>query len=276
MKRIVTGIAAGLGIGLLLAGSCAFAGETVEIATVQIAGATARPSPRPLSGRLTLPAGVRPAPLVILLHTCGGIDRNGHLEGWADRLGEWGYAALVLDSFTARGVANACAGNKKDLVTPSDQASDAVNAAMVLSRNPAIDAGRIGVIGFSFGGAAAVNVTRKVFQKAQPGLIKAAVAYYGRCYEDTAYGGMPLLMLYGDRDDWGDPPGTCQRFITAQGEPRTIERHVYPGVYHAFDQTFANPGKVQEGHRMQYDYEAAEDSFQRTRVFLDRNLKGAK
>jgi dienelactone hydrolase len=47
----------------------------------------------------------------------------------------------------------------------------------------------------------------------------------------------------------------------------------YPGVVHAFD----NPGLTRRvtsnGHALQYDRDAAEDSFVRVRAFLDRYVK---
>jgi hypothetical protein len=62
----------------------------------------------PLKGFFTKPEGVGPYPAVILLHTCAGISE--HEESWSDRLVEWGYVVLAVDSFTPRSVKYICDG----------------------------------------------------------------------------------------------------------------------------------------------------------------------
>src|SRR5271170_6690672 len=94
---------------LLLAGAPATAQDAPIWSSVQVpvvALPEARPASRPLSGRLALPAGAGPFPAMIVLHGCDGIVQRD--RDWAVRLTGWGYAALVLDSFTPRGVGNIC------------------------------------------------------------------------------------------------------------------------------------------------------------------------
>src|SRR5207302_1900292 len=64
--------------------------------------------PVTISGTLTMPIARTferngKVPAVVILHGSGGIsaDREGN---WARRFNEWGVAAFVVDSFTARGV----------------------------------------------------------------------------------------------------------------------------------------------------------------------------
>jgi hypothetical protein len=58
----------------------------------------------PLSGALAelyLPAGAAPVGAVVVLHGCDGIEP--HYRQWAQRLADWRYAALLIDSFGPRG-----------------------------------------------------------------------------------------------------------------------------------------------------------------------------
>jgi hypothetical protein len=84
---------------LLCLASCSAAPIAVSPSTVG--------SPR--SGKdheLYEPAGPGPHAAVLVLHGCSGITPT--VRGWAATLAEWGYFALVLDSFGPRGVQNVC------------------------------------------------------------------------------------------------------------------------------------------------------------------------
>ena len=104
----------------------------------------------PLSGapsELYLPAGGAPVGAVVVLHGCDGIE--SHYRQWARRLADWGYAALLIDSFGPRGFQNVC--NQGLLVPPEAQARDAFDGAAYLRASPQVRAQRVGVIGFSHG-----------------------------------------------------------------------------------------------------------------------------
>jgi dienelactone hydrolase len=223
-----------------------------------------------LSARLVIPDGPGPFPVVILLHGCGGI--GAQIGDWIGRVESWGYAVAVPDSLGPRGRTTVCDGRLQPLVTPRDRAGDVYGLAVALAGEPRIDATRIGVVGFSHGGATAVEVTRKGFQSAYPGLIRAAVDYYGNCREPQQHGTIPLLVLAGGGDTWGDAL-TCTRFGQALGPDQTFEIKVYPGAVHAFDNARLTRRVSGEGHPMQYDAAAAADSFARTRAFLERWLR---
>ncbi len=262
-------------LGLLIGG--AQAAETVMVPSNPIPTAPgARPAPGPLSGKLYRPSGGGAVPVVIVLHTCAGIG-NGHLVGsWVDRLNDWGYAAFVLDSFTARQVINVCAQGAQSQVTPFDRAGDVINAAIVLAQTPGIDGNRIGVVGMSHGGGTASSVTRKGFEAFKPGLIKAAVDYYGACRKPQNHGTVPLLVLAGEADTWGFPAKTCVEYKQAVGAEEVVEVITYPGVFHSFDNDMLFKAVSAFGHPLKYDYAAAKDSFERTHAFLDHYVRDAK
>ena len=140
----------GLVAALVLMAGCA--GDTHQILSIPdqpVLGARVPSSP--LSAVLVTPDGPGPFPVVILLHGCNGVRPNKPL--WADRLRSWGYAALILDSFTARGSVNVCAAANQPLVTPRDRAADVLSAALYLRTLSKIDGARIAVLGDSHGGS---------------------------------------------------------------------------------------------------------------------------
>ncbi len=221
----------------------------------------------PLPAVLRLPAGDGPFPAVILLHGCGGPFAG--MPDWAYRLNAWGYAALMPDSMTPRGVRSVCAPADQSKVTPWDRVGDVGAAAAWLRTQPEIDPNRIAVLGLSHGGATAAVAAQAPY--AGIGL-RAAVDYYGPCVEPQLHGTVPLLVLAGEADDWGDPAALCRAYGEALRPDQPFEIHTYPGVYHAFD-TGPRAKLVLLGHTLAYDRAAAEDSFQRVHSFLDREVR---
>ena len=267
MRRIVRFCC--LGLALLVISDGVWAENVQQSIPVHPVGAIRRPS-EPLTGWLQVPPGKGPFPVVILLHGCGGLGNR--MPTWTERLIGWGYATLILDSFGARHVTSVCAPAYQPLVTNLDRAGDVMNAAAWLQGVPGIDGKRVGVVGFSHGGGTAVAVTRDEVQRSGPGLIKAAVAYYGPCRDPAAHGTVPLLVLAGEDDTWGFPARTCKSFGVTLRPDQPFEIHTYPGVVHDFDNPRVMPRRMLEGHPAQYDHDAAEDSYQRVRTFLARYL----
>lgn len=233
----------------------------MQIPPIDVPGARAAPVSIPAAFKL--PQGKGPFPAVIVLHGCGG--RGASQLIWAQRLNRWGYAALIPDSMTPRGVKRVCEPDAQELVTPRDRVADVGAAVAWLRTQPEIDSGRIAVLGLSHGGMTAVLATERTY--AWFGL-RAAVDYYGPCIDDAAHGNVPLLVLVGDADDWGHPAVRCEAFGKALKPEQPFQIVIYPGVYHAFD----NPEMVRtisNNHIMEYNPPAAEDSYGRVHSFLD-------
>lgn len=261
---------------LCLGGTAAQASDFITIPSNPIPTAPdARPAPQPLTGRLTLPGRSGRYPLIIVLHTCGGIGNGAQMQRWVDRLDDWGYATLLLDSFSPRHISSVCAPSEQPKVTPVDRAGDVINAAVLLSKNPNIDGKRIGVIGFSHGGGTAVAVTQLEFESFSPGLIKAVVNYYGSCRNPELHGHTPLLSLNGDADNWGNPAKTCAAFDARMRPDQPVELRTYPGVVHSFDNPDIATQRTNLGHPMQYSWQYAPDSFVLAHGFLDRYVRDA-
>jgi dienelactone hydrolase len=212
----------------------AMSGQFAEqIPPIGVSGA--RMPSDPIPADLKLPPGKGPFPAVIVLHGCAGIGTSQFI--WARRLNGWGYAALIPDSMTPRGVKRVCEPDAQGLVTPEDRVGHVGSAAAWLRTRPNIDPARIAVLGLSHGGTTAVIATRRMY--AGFGL-RAAVDYYGPCVDPASHGTVPLLVLAGEADDWGHPAVRCRAFGQELQPGQPFEIYTYPGVTHAFD----NPAMV--------------------------------
>ncbi len=253
---------------VLLVGPAANAARTETVAIPVQNIPDARMPPQPIPAVLEVPDGNGPFPAIIVLHGCGG--RGSGQQVWAQRLNGWGYVALIPDSFAPRGVfGGVCAPDRQSLVTYQDRAGDVLSAALWLRSQPEIDAGRIGVIGFSHGGGTAAWVTQRRYDTLVPGLLKASVDYYGACRSPETQGTVPLLALAGDDDTWGFPALRCRAFAGKLHPDQVFEVHTYPGAVHDFDNAQMPYRGSNQGHPTGYDKAAADDSIARVKVFLD-------
>jgi dienelactone hydrolase len=220
-------------------------------------------------GSLILPDGSPPFPAVVVLHGCNGVSQNTRV--WARRLASWGYAALIVDSFTSRGLSQVCDGSR---ALPGEaRAMDVFAAAAYLRSRSDIDGDRIGALGYSHGGWTALwaSTERSVARAGAPPL-RAAVALYPYCPQVAPPLASDLHILIGDADDWA----LASRCSALVEKYRADARHrpsltVYPGARHSFDSR--RPERIYCGHRLVYDPKAAADAVDRTRKFLDEHLR---
>jgi dienelactone hydrolase len=181
-------------------------------------------------------------PAVVVVHTIAGyLDSNEGL--YAADLRKAGFATLTYDSFAARGATGIALARSGPGLWPSGVA-DAFAALRLLAGHPGIDAGRIAIAGFSYGGEVAHLAAFAGLRAAlNPGAVRFAahVAYYpagvfGAVAEPGAYSGSPVLMLLGDKDD-NLPVAKIASYLAyakAAGSPTPIEIVTYPGAYHGW------------------------------------------
>ena len=89
--------------------------------------------------RLKVPRGRGPFPAVMVLHGCDGVAWHSH--DWARRVENWGYATMIVDSYTARGQRVIC--EDVSVVSFAKRAQDIAAGADYLRTLPAIDPNRM-------------------------------------------------------------------------------------------------------------------------------------
>jgi dienelactone hydrolase len=229
-----------------------------------------------LSAKLYRPEGGGPFPAVVLMHGCSGLwFGSGGVHRTARLLRDSGYVVLLVDSLTGRNVSTVCDDPTNKSPTSPERVDDALAARRYLSSLAFVDSSRIGLVGWSHGGTTAL-ITWISRNSVESGTapFAAIAAYYSYCFDaDVRSASGPLLILIGERDDWG-PAKLCQSFVeraTALGRNASVT--VYPGATHAFDCVEFGKSVEFQGHRMTPDPAVERNSRERLLGFLDKTLK---
>lgn len=216
----------------------------------------------PLSGHLARPASGDPAPGLIVIHEWLGLDAG--TRHMADRFAGAGYLAFAPDLYHGEAAPPGDVDGARALTAKYGPGAPAevAQAVAALRADPAC-AGRVGVVGFCFGG-------RMALATALEAPVDAVCTFYG--------GGMqvlfdrlgdlrsPVLGLFGE-DDGSIPVGTIEEF-KRRLEALDIEHQVvvYPNAAHAF---------MREGDARAYRPEAAADAWQKAIAFFGQYLHEA-
>jgi dienelactone hydrolase len=215
-----------------------------------------------LDGKTTLQAFLlrqaseKPQAALVLLHGCSGLQKDGQIFGiyrnWARTFASRGYVTLAVDSAGSRGFGETCTRRPERLTMFAERPKDAYAALRYLQALPFVRADRVGVVGWSQGGAT-ILLAIGARSSGRPDPLagpdfRAAVAFYpGLCNErlqsrpfvgaepNTWTTSIPLLVLQGAADNW-TPAAPCEAFIAgakARGAP--VELKLYPDAHHVFD-----------------------------------------
>jgi carboxymethylenebutenolidase len=198
-------------------------------------------------------------PGVLVIHENRGL--NPYIEDVARRVAVEGYAAFAPDALTPDGGYPGDEDKARALFAkqdPKKRNEDLFAANDFLKTRPECS-GRIGAVGFCFGGTL-VNLMAVRFPD-----LAAAVPFYGTQPNaaDTAKIKAPLLIHYADHDDRvnaGWKP--FEAALKANGV--RYEMHMYPGTNHGFHND-TTP---------RYDEAAARLAWSRTLDFFRQHLKG--
>ena len=207
---------------------------------------------------------VRPAnssgklPGVVVVHENRGL--NPHIEDVARRTGLAGFLALAPDALTPLGgyPGNDDAGRElQSKLDGKKMIEDFVAAAIYLKSHPECT-GKIGVVGFCYGGGVANTLAVRL-----PDLA-AAVPFYGGqpAAADVPKIKAPLLIHYAGLDDRVNA-GWPAYEAALKANNATYTAHIYPGVNHGFHND-TTP---------RYDEAAAKLAWQRTIDFFNKTLR---
>jgi len=180
-------------------------------------------------------------PAVVIVHTIAGYQEAN--EGWhADQFRKAGFATLTYDSPTARSMLRgASTGSRGEPWAAA--VAETYSALRLLAGDPRIDASRIAIVGFSFGGEVAhLAAFERLRAALAPGQNRFAahVSYYpagvyGVAAGPGAYTGAPILLL-GEKDE-NLPVAKAEEYLTyarSAGPAPPIDVSIYPGADHAW------------------------------------------
>ena len=220
------------------------------------------PSPQgsgKMRGYLARPAAGGKVPGVLVIHENRGL--NPYIEDVARRLAVEGYVAFAPDALAPVGGYPGDEDKAREMFAKLDakkRAEDLFEAAGVLKSQPSCT-GRIGAVGFCFGGGICNLLAVRL-----PDLA-ASVPFYGVQVPATDVPKIkaPLLIHYAEHDDRinaGWKP--WEAVLKANGV--RYEMHVYMGTQHGFHND-TTP---------RYDEAAAKLAWSRTMAFFNENLRG--
>jgi carboxymethylenebutenolidase len=226
--------------------------ESVEFESPQGTGKVRAYLARPAKAKGKLPA-------VLVVHENRGL--NPHIEDVARRMALEGFLAVAPDALTPLGGYPGDEDKARALFGQLDQnktREDFVAAVAWLRKRPD-STGKVGVVGFCYGGGVASMLATRVPE------LGAAVSFYGGAPkpEDVPKIKAPLLLQYAENDERINA-GAAAYEEALKAAKLKYEVHKYPGTQHGFNND-TTP---------RYDKAAAVLAWQRTVDFFKKNLRG--
>jgi len=213
------------------------------------------------SGYLVRPAkAVGDIPAVLVVHENRGL--NPHIEDIARRLALEGYLVLAPDALFTLGGYPGDEDKARELfgkLDPAKVQADFLAAARLLKTQAGTN-GRVGAIGFCFGGGL-VNWLATQWPD-----LNAGVPFYGVApkLDDVSRIRAPLMLHFAGNDQRVDATWPMYEAALKAAGAR-YEAFFYPGVEHGFNND-TTP---------RYDARAAALAWQRTLAFFAQNLRAA-
>jgi carboxymethylenebutenolidase len=210
---------------------------------------------------LARPADAQGAlPAVIVIHENRGL--NPHIEDVARRVALEGFIALAPDFLSPAGGTPENEDQAREMIRQLDQQQTIRNAlaAVDFLKNHEAATGKVGVVGFCWGGALANQIAVNSAD------VAAVVPFYGRQPADSDVTKIqaPLLLHYAGLDERinaGIP--AYEQALKDAGVDYTI--YIYEGANHAFHN---------DTSEARYDPAAAQLAWSRTIDFFKRHLAG--
>lgn len=197
-------------------------------------------------------------PAVIVIHENRGL--NAHIEDVARRVANAGYLAIAPNALSALGKTPATEDEARQWfgeIKPEDALQNFTKATAYLASRKDYN-GKLGCVGFCWGGAMANNLAVNVPE------LKAAVAFYGR---QAAVADVPkikaaLQLHYAGQDERVNA-GMAEYEAALKTAGVRYEQYLYEGAQHAFHND-TSPARYNEA--------AAKLAWQRTLDFFRKHL----
>ena len=214
------------------------------------------------AGYLVVPNGEGPFPAVILIHEWDGL--NDRVRQVADAFADEGYVALAADLYSGR-----TGSNREENMALVTEAR-ANPAALIANLNAAVGflrarddvSGRIGTMGWCFGGGVALSYALGGDEH------DATAIFYGSLVTDPDSLAAISHEIYGtfaELDD-GIPPSQVEAFVSALREAGVAnDVHVYDAVDHGFWLWVDDDPAVRAA--------PAADAWSRLKAYLGRTLR---
>jgi len=215
---------------------------------------------KPIKGWLSRPVNAKGnLPAMVVIHQWWGLDDS--IRQASERYAGEGYMTLAVDLYQGNVATQPKDAMQMSRALSKDKASGYANIKDAIAYLKGQGATEIGVIGWCMGGRWSLLTAL-----AYPDDIDAAVIYYGGVTADQkqlAVLDMPVLGIFAG-DDFIVPPKKAYEFAASMSAlKKDLEFYMYRDADHAF----SNPsGK-------EYNAAAAEDSWEKTKAFLARNLQ---
>ena len=210
-------------------------------------------------GAFVKPKGASKLPGVVVIHENRGL--NPHIEDVNRRVALEGFLALAPDALSPLGGTPADSDKARTMIRTLDKKSALDNylAAVQFLRTHPMSTGKVGVIGFCWGGGMANQIAVNDPQ------LSAAVPFYGRqpAAENVPKIKASLLLHYAGLDERinkGIP--AYEAALKAAGI--NYQMYYYEGAKHAFNN---------DTNAARYNKDAAQLAWKRTITFLTEKLK---
>lgn len=232
------------------------AGGEIEASDIEFDGADGAK----LLAHLARPASGDPQPVVLVCHENRGLTE--HIKDVTRRFAREGYVALAVDLLSRQGGSTA---NDSSSIPgllgnlPQDQfVADFTSGWRYLQTQPYVQADRVGMTGFCFGGGVTWRVAIGLPE------LRAAVPFYGPhpAPEEAAQIAAAVLAIYAGRDTRINQGIPAVEAAMLQNN-RVYEKIIYPDTDHAFHND--------TGPR--YNAAAAQDAWAKTLAWFDRYLR---
>ena len=162
---------------------------------------------------LHLPEAAGPVPLVVMIPGTSGVDQRQ--EFYRSHLLRAGIGTLVVDIKT--GIFR----SRRDRPPADDYIPVVLEAAQRIRKRADVDSERVGIMGWSFGGAVALRMANT--EKIHAPVFAAHVGIYGGCTRSPRVSlyNVPILILMGTADTIVDPD-KCFAFQHNHNAPVSI------------------------------------------------------